>query len=167
MMANQHRGRAVPKEELRTLLEVSNSELGNILEKLPGFLARLGVEAVGISQTSVVSIKEGKKLFLRKVFYESHKKVKMSVTPEEKRLFLIFAAVQLENNRLEESRLRVLDGCSYFKGTGVKEALDRYRLKGYLGAHRDNDINIWSLGWRFYVEYGDTDITEFWRNRNV
>lgn len=164
LIENQNKSRPTPKEEFKDLLSLSHRAVEDMVPKLQElFLNPMGLELVGITQNEIVSPAEGKKLFLRRLYEDHPKKAKTVLTEEDRRLFTVFAAIQLENNRLEESRLAVLKA-SYLFGERVAEFLDRCRQRGYLTTRKDKEVAVWSLGWRFYVDYGDCfDIVEYFR----
>ncbi|ELA42264.1 uncharacterized protein VICG_00663 [Vittaforma corneae ATCC 50505] len=164
LIENQHKCRAVPKEEFKDLLGLPMRTIDNVLSRMPEFLHSLGLEIVGISQNELVPLSEAKKVFLRKMCIEHTKKAKTIPTLEEKRLFVVFAAIQLENNQFEESKLGSLRVCPYFKGVNILEFFDQYKMNGYLIIRKEKEMPVWSLGWRFYVEYGDCfDLVEYFK----
>lgn len=162
LIANQSKGRPVPREELRGLLEVSSKVADGIIERLPGFLQTMGLELVGLSQNDIVPVEEGKKFFLRKIPVEGAKKVKVMPSVDECRLFLALSAVQLENNRLDEVKFDTIRASPWFRDAQVNELFDRYKASGYLVSKKENETTIWSLGWRFHVEFGEClDIVDY------
>jgi len=162
LIANQSKGRPVPREELRDLLEVSSKVADGIIERLPGFLQTMGIELVGLSQNDVVAVEEARKFFLRKIPVPGTKRMKMMPTVDECRFFLVLSAVQLENNRLDEAKFETIKVSPWFKSAQVNELFAKYKAKGYLVSKRENETTIWSLGWRFYVEFADClDIVEY------
>lgn len=155
LISNHMKGRPVRKEELSRMLGVTLRDMDEILSGLATFLQSLGLELASITKDEIVAAEKGKKFFLRKMPIKNTKRVKMMPTEDERRLFLVLSAVQLENNRLDESKFETIRGSQWFKNVNVQAIFNKYRMAGYLSCKKENERVIWLLGWRFYVEYGD------------
>lgn len=163
LIENHNKNRPVPKKEIADVLKISTKSLEDILELIPAFLKKIGLQIAGITQNEVVQIKNGEKLFLRKIYKEEVKKSKLIPTQEERMLFTVFSAIQLENNKFEESKIEILKMSPCFDQVKIIEFLAKCKANGYLTSKIENENVFWSLGWRFYVEYDDFNIVEYFK----
>lgn len=162
LIENHRKGRPTPRVELRGALGLGSNQIDGLLQRTQEYLLSFGLEMVGLSSDRhLCSILEGDRLFLRKVFMEPVKQAKTTVSLEEKRLYTVFSLIQLEGNSLEETRISQIQRCKYFEAVKVDELFRKYKALGYLCCKKVEDTASWSLGWRFYVEFGDSfDITD-------
>ncbi len=162
LIENHRKNRAMERIELKSALSIQMVQLNKLLYKTQDFLSMMGLEMVGVSPTEIVPIDEGKKLFLRKINLEDPKKVKISPSLDDKRLFTILSAIQLENNHLYEEKLKDIQNCKYFRGIDLIQFMTSLKVVGYITNNKENEIVFWSVGWRFYVEHCDSfDVFEY------
>lgn len=167
LIESHRKNKTLDKVEIRNELAVSLPELNSLLYKTQEYLSFLGLEMVGISPTQTVPIDEGKKFFVRKQYMDENKRIKMSINIEDKKLFIIISAIQLENNRMHEDKKIEIQKCKYFKDIDINVYMNGLRTSGYIQAFKENDFSYWSLGWRYYVEYSDCfDIFEYFSENN-
>lgn len=165
LIENHRKSRPTPKTEIKSALELCNSRINDVLLRAQEHLQWFGIEMVGLSSDKrVCSVSEGDRLFLRKIFREPVKRVKGMVTPEERRMYTVFSLIQVENNSLDGIKLPRIQKCKYFDSVKVEEFFKKYKMHGYLCCKDVGDTTLWSLGWRFYVEFGDSpDIIDHFR----
>lgn len=157
LIENHRKGRPTPKAELRSTFDLHSNQINGLLQKTQEYLLQFGLEIVGLSSgRNICPIPDSDKLFMRKIFRESVKRAKITVSLEEKRLYTVFSLIQLEDNNMEEARLSQIQKCKYFHSVGISEFFKKYKMLGYVDCRRTEDACFWSLGWRFYVEFGDS-----------
>lgn len=165
LLINNHlRNRPTAKAEVKAFVGVTNSGLNAFLGNLQAFVNELSLELVGLHRGRIVPIEKCDKLFLRRVRSQTNvtepEQAELSI--EIKQRYLLFSILQVENSTVEEKSLDVLKNCEYFKDAEVREALKREKALGYLSSVNNGEDILWSLGWRYYVEYGDVfDVVEF------
>lgn len=93
-------------------------------------------------------------------------KIEGTMSLDKKRMFTVLSAIQLENNRLHEEKLREIQKCKYFLGIEINVFMASLKTTGFVLAVRENETVFWVLGWRFYAEYCDHfDIFEFFGDK--
>lgn len=169
LMENHNKNRLVPKDEIKKLFLIRNEIFESVLVDTQDFLLKIGLEMAGINSNTVVPLKEAKKLFLRKINDDVvSKKFKISPSVEDTMMYMAFAAIQLENDRFEESKFEILQKSAYFNNVNIRDVFAKYKMDGYLKCYKENDLEIWSLGWRFYVEYCDSfDVLDYFKNNGI
>jgi len=157
LINNHRKGRLVPRLELADLLELNKEGFNEILEYTSRYLQRLGIEMVGIADSKICAISACQKIFLRKTYDEAPKgDCRVAVSLDEKRLFMLFCLIQLENDNLEEQKLSQIKECKYFKNFSLDEFLKKCKTNGYLNIKKANDMSYWCLGWRYYAEFDES-----------
>ena len=168
LLIEKHRmNKPLDKMEIKKELAIPMEEVNRLLYNTQEYLQMLGLEMIGISSTQSVPIDESKKLFIRKLYIEDSKRVKVTINIDERRLFIIISAIQLENNHMHEDKIPEIQRCTHFTGMDLNSYMNSLKTAGYLSNTKENEIGYWSLGWRYYVEYGDCfDIFEYFGNSN-
>ena len=161
LIADHHKGRPTPKQEIGSDLSLSNQKLASILEETQSYLRAFELEIAGVSPSAPVYFEFSDKVFLRRILstddeLTDSKKFKPSVVDDDRLLFFILVAIQIENNSLAESKLDVIGSCRYFSQVSVLDTMKRLKGQGYLSCKRDDEETTWSYGWRYYVEFEDS-----------
>ncbi|KAI5173068.1 hypothetical protein PAEPH01_1845, partial [Pancytospora epiphaga] len=124
MITNHHNNRLTNKSDLCTALSITRRELEPLLGKVVKFLKNFGLEMEG---TQKLESGQMDRFFLRLASNEDEeiKKVKPEVTEDEKRLFFVFAVIQIENNKLNGAKEDEIRKCRYFDGVELGEYMKR------------------------------------------
>lgn len=155
LIENHRKNRAIERMEIKSILAIQMIELNKLLYQTQEYFNMMGLEIIGISPTQIVAIDEAKKLFVRRMPGEDSKRVKSSANAEEKKLFTILSAVQLENNHMHEETILEIQKCKIFNKVDLLGFMTGMKTAGFLTNNKENEVTFWSLGWRFYVEYCD------------
>ncbi|ORD99313.1 hypothetical protein A0H76_1057 [Hepatospora eriocheir] len=153
LIENYLKRRAVEFGDLKKPFDVNSVKMEEILESVKEYLIRLRLELVKVAIDK--SVGKNKtittyKYFLKKMISadDKHKEV----TLDDKRLYTLFALIQINNNKIKEE---YLEGCSLFKSVSINEWLKKIKGDGYIKTEVIETEVWWTTNWRYEIEYGD------------
>lgn len=151
-ISNHSKNKLTSKQEIRSLLSINKAEYDKLMISISEYASILGLEVVGVESEGLKPIASAEKFFVRKVKNQISQETK-SASTFEKKLFLIFAALRIEKNAMEDETIEKLGTCKLFNDCAIKTFVKELKSMGYVSSKISDDKNIWSYGWRFYVEY--------------
>lgn len=164
MIANHHRSRPTPKTEICETLGIHNGRLNPILSETNAYLWSFELEIVGVGPSGTLPLEQTDKIFLRRQLPAGDKRVRLAASEDEKRLFFLFAVIQIENGQLAEDRLEALDECRLFAGISIGEFMKQQKAMGYFSSRKQDEDVQWTFGWRYYAELEDRcDVVEYFK----
>lgn len=166
LIYNHQKNRPVFKSEINKFLTIDSNMRSSILKVAQNYLNKFNLKMVGVSGSGMVCYKDSDKIFLRKILDKKSKKTKVTLNDDEKVLFFLIAVIKLENNKLEERKTKLLDECKLFKSMSAEEYLKIFKGQGYFAIEKIEEKENWVFGWRYYVEFDDSDnIIEYFCNK--
>ncbi|ORD93246.1 hypothetical protein ECANGB1_507 [Enterospora canceri] len=71
---------------------------------------------------------------------------------EKQQLYTLFGLIQAELDKFNS--VDILKDCILFKNENIREYLKKVKGEGYIKQSVEDNVLSYSLGWRFYAEYG-------------
>lgn len=176
LIYNHQKNRAVHKGELWKILNVDSTTRSALLSEtrkdllngMQSYLKKFDLELIGVCNDGTTTLDKCEKVFLRQFPSENFKKNKLSATHDEKVLFFLCGVLKLENNRLDEKKIEILEKCKLFESVPVVDYLKAFKNQGYFSIETVDEKQIWTYGWRYYVELqGICDIVEYFSSETL
>lgn len=155
LIMNHSLDKLTKKADIRTLLKIPLKEIASYILKSQEMARDIGLEIVGVGNAGLETVDTACKYFLRRTEHISHKRVQPVLTKYDRIQYLIFMAILVENNSLTESHVKALGRSTVLDGFSITEFLREQKSKGYLTSKTMDEETVWSLGWRFNVEFDD------------
>lgn len=151
LIDNHLRHRATPKTEIKGILGIKKENMAEILTELDKFMNGMGLRLAGVHAGQVAPIEKSDKLFV--VRKEGKREKHEKLTLQELQRYFIFTAIHIEKLILNNEALQKIKKCVFFKDCDVAEVMKREKMYGYITTAKEGEEIVWTVGWRFYVEY--------------
>ncbi|WUR03456.1 segregation and condensation protein B [Vairimorpha necatrix] len=145
LMYNHSRNILTKKQELKDIFKMQNQDILSLVEYTKENIRLLGLELLGIEKNNLIDPLKSDKYFLRS---------KKEIYNYNNKLIIIFVLILLEEGEISHDKL-----ISQYNEIN-KEYLNILKRDNYIYINKEDNDLVVGLGWKYYVEYGETDILQ-------